>query len=247
MTDLIELPGSSASRRDEFASTLVHELRGPLQPIILALDIMRQRDPNLPPDGRAVQLLERGVRRLTDTIDTMFELYRSEKGKVRLHLRWLGLDAVIAAAVELTAPLLEERGHRLTVRVDPRARAVRADEARLVQVLTNLLLNAAQYTPAGGAIDLTAEPGDGDEVVIRVRDTGVGIDQDLLPHVFDRFTQADATRGGLGIGLAVARRFVELHGGTISAVSDGPGRGSTFIVRLPQVAPNGDWRGADGI
>ena len=164
---------------------------------------------------------------------------RVARGKVSLTKRPLELATVVAKAVEATGPLVEERGHRLAVTVSPTGLLIEADEVRLTQVVNNLLSNAARYTPPGGNIAITGAR-DGDDVVLRIRDTGMGIEAALLPSVFEMFVQGargpDRAEGGLGLGLSLVRTLTHLHGGTVTAHSDGPGRGSEFVVRLPASA-----------
>jgi signal transduction histidine kinase len=169
-------------------------------------------------------------------VDDLLDLSRIARGQVPLRRERLDLAAVVRLAVQTSEPLIQARNHRLTVSLPDRPLALEGDQARLVQVLTNLLNNAAKYTDPGGRIELSAGQ-EGDEAVVRVRDSGVGIPRDMLPRIFDLFMQVEGSRdrsqGGLGIGLALVRRLVELHGGTVSAHSTGPGRGSEFVVRLP--------------
>ncbi len=169
-------------------------------------------------------------------VDDLLDVSRITRGKVKLKTEPLDAAAVVAAAVETSRPLIDARGHSLTVALPPEPLWVTADPARLAPVLANLLNNAAKYTDRGGRIHLSAER-EGGEAVFRVRDTGVGIAADMLPQVFDLFTQVDRSldrsEGGLGIGLTLVSRLVEMHGGTVQALSAGPGRGSEFVVRLP--------------
>jgi CheY-like chemotaxis protein/anti-sigma regulatory factor (Ser/Thr protein kinase) len=216
---------------------LGHELRNPLSPIVTALQLMRLRG-----DGtteRERQVIERQVRHLTRLVDDLLDVSRIARGKVDLKVERLDVAEVIAKALETASPLLEERLHTLAVDV-PRGRAaVAGDAARLTQVFSNLLTNAAKYTPAGGRIEVRADVRDRD-VAIAVRDTGVGIAPDMVAHVFDAFVQGpqpiDRGQGGLGLGLTIVRSLVERHGGTVTAASEGPGRGSEFVVRLPLAA-----------
>jgi len=183
--------------------------------------------------GRAAcERLVRQVGRLNEVLEGMLELAQAEHGKPALRLQPVELAAVVRDATEVVGPLIADRRHRLTVRIDPVVGAVWADPLRLGQVLTNLLTNAAKYTDPGGRIDLTADR-ESVGVVIRVRDAGTGIPPEMLPRLFDRYAQADPGRGGLGLGLALVKQLVELHGGTVEARSDGPGTGSEFVVRLP--------------
>jgi CheY-like chemotaxis protein len=179
-------------------------------------------------------VVDRQVRHLTRLVDDLLDVSRITRGKIRLQLAPLDVAGPVSAAVETSRPLIESRGHEFHLSLPPERVCVKADAARLSQVLSNLLNNAAKYTDQGGHIWLTVER-DGGDVVFRVRDTGPGIPADVLPRIFDLFTQADQSldrsQGGLGIGLTLVRRLVEMHGGSVQALS--PGQGSEFIVRLP--------------
>jgi CheY-like chemotaxis protein len=190
----------------------------------------------------AQDVIDRQVTHLVRLVDELLDVSRITRGKIRLERCHLRLGDVVAAAIETSRPLIDAGRHHLTVTVPDEPLWVHADEARLAQVLANLLNNAAKYTPPGGAIWVTAIR-DGDEAVLSVRDTGVGIPADMLSRVFDLFQQVDRSidrsQGGLGIGLTLARRLVEMHNGHIEAKSEGPGRGSEFIVRLPVASEPG--------
>ena len=218
------------NERAEFAAALAHELRNAVAPVRLGIGLLQETAPDSP-SGPTVDRLARLAGRLSDVVDGMVDLFRAEHGKLALRLMPVNLEDLATRAAD-AASLVRERGHHLSVRVTPAARTVWADPVRLEQVLTNLLLNAAWYTERGGAIDLLADR-DGDAVVVRVRDTGVGLPAELLTRVFDPFFQAGPKVRGLGLGLALVRRLVGLHGGSVRAESDGPGKGSTFVVRLP--------------
>lgn len=223
-------------RKDEFLATLAHELRNPLAPIRNGLHLMRLagHDPVTVASSR--EMMERQLVHLVRLVDDLLDISRVTSGKIQLRLDRISVRSAIEAAVETSRPAVERGGHTLEMRVPEEPIWLRADAVRLAQVLGNLITNAAKYTPDGGRIELTAER-DGDEAVIQVTDTGVGIPADMLPRVFDLFSQVgghlERSQGGLGIGLALARSLVELHGGRVSAESGGPGRGSTFTVRLP--------------
>ncbi len=221
-------------RKDEFLAILSHELRNPLAPIVTAAQLMELRGDVATPREREVIL--RQATHLQRLVDDLLDLSRVARGKVTLLKKTLELGSVVAKAVEATAPLLEQQKHRLELDVPPEGLLVEADEVRLTQVVSNLLTNAARYTPPGGRVEVTTAR-DGDEVVLRVRDNGVGIDPVLLPQVFEMFVQGerspDRQQGGLGLGLSLVRTLTTLHGGTVSARSDGLGRGSEFTVRLP--------------
>lgn len=220
--------------KDEFLAMLGHELRNPLAPIVTALQLMKLRSDGAP--CRERDIIERQVHHLLRLVDDLFDVARIARGKVELKRRTVDLAAVIARGVEIASPLLEQRAHNFSVEVPPRKIFVEADEARLAQVVSNLLTNAARYTPPGGVISLTAASESG-EAVLRVRDSGIGIDRDMLPKIFAVFFQGkraiDRREGGLGIGLALVRNLVALHGGTVLAYSEGRDAGSEFVVRLP--------------
>lgn len=223
-------------RKDEFLAMLAHELRNPLAPLSNALHLLdRGADRE-----RVTQMAERQVRHLVRLVDDLLDVSRITQGKISLRKERLVLGDVVTRALEMMRDALDARGHHLTVSLPTRPVRMEADGARIAQVVANLLSNAAKFTPPGGAIWLTAEALEL-EVVIRVRDTGVGLAPDLLPHVFDLFVQGDAsldrTRGGLGIGLTLVRRLVELHGGRVEARSPGLGQGSEFLVYLPTLSP----------
>jgi signal transduction histidine kinase len=223
---------SSARDRTGFAAELAHELRNAIAPLSYGAAVLGRSGPDSPGGRAACERLVRQVGRLNEVLDGMLDLARAERGKLALRVQPVELAAVLRDAAVAVGPLITGRKHRLTARIDAAVGEVWADSSRLGQVLTNLLSNAAKYTEPGGRIDLTADR-EGCGVVIRVRDTGVGIEPGLLPRLFTRFVQADAGRGGLGLGLALVKQLVELHGGTVAARSDGPGTGSEFVVRLP--------------
>ena len=219
--------------KDEFLAMLGHELRNPLAPIVTAIELMKTHVE--PASARERDVIERQVRHLVMLVDDLLDVSRIAQGKVELHRRPVELSDVIARAVEACSPILEERRHHLQIDVQP-GLVVDADEARLCQVISNLLTNAAKYTEREGRIEIVASR-TGDEIVVRVRDNGMGIPPDLLPTLFDRFVQSkrtlDRSEGGLGLGLSIVRSLVALHGGTVAVSSDGVGRGSKFEVRLP--------------
>jgi signal transduction histidine kinase len=226
-------------RKDEFLAMLGHELRNPLAPMLHAAQLLRAKGTDGPAGGRALEVLQSQVQHVTRLVDDLLDVSRIDRGKIRLRRELCDISELFSRAVEIARPLVESRRHELTVTLPRDPVRVDADPVRLVQVLANLLTNAAKYTPGGGGIWLTAECV-GAEVVIRVRDNGVGIPAAMLPRVFDPFRQLDQTvgraQGGLGIGLTLARSLVELHGGRVAAFSEGPGQGSTFVVRLPAEA-----------
>ncbi|MCI0699632.1 MAG: response regulator [Planctomycetia bacterium] len=247
-------------QKNEFLSMLAHELRNPLAPIRNANAILHQ-EPADPARVRWAQgVIDRQLTHLVRLVDDLLDVSRITQGKIRLSIEPVDLEVMVSQAVEAIRPMLDQFGHKLEVTLPSRPLMVRGDPARLTQVLTNLLNNAVKYTDPGGRIFLRAErvsgnlgtsngppsdhssrvsPSTNDSGVaeIRVRDTGIGISPELLPTVFDLFTQAsrslDRSQGGLGIGLTLVRRLVEMHGGTVEAHSEGPGKGSEFIARLP--------------
>jgi len=225
-------------RKNEFLAMLAHELRNPLAPIRTAADVLQVVAPDNPPVKRAADIIRRQVGHMTELVDDLIDVSRVTRGLVELQRKPVDLRSVVAAALEQVQVLAESRGHSLSADVTSEPVWVPGDHARLIQVLVNLLTNAAKYTPFGGRIELTVET-DTHQVRIEVRDNGIGIEPALLPHVFELFTQAERTpdrsQGGLGIGLALVRTIVELHGGEVRARSAGHGQGSTFTVRLPRL------------
>jgi signal transduction histidine kinase len=222
-------------RKDEFLAMLAHELRNPLAPIASAAELLNIGIASAERVRRSSEVISRQVKHMTSLVDDLLDISRVTRGLIQLECVVVDIDATIRSAVEQSRPLIEARDHSLMIEQDPSGARVRGDPNRLVQVVANLLNNAAKYTPRGGRILLAVER-DGTLVHIRVHDNGIGIDKGLLPQVFDLFTQAERTpdraQGGLGIGLALVRNIVGLHGGTVSAHSDGPGKGSTFTISL---------------
>ena len=220
--------------KDEFLAMLGHELRNPLAPILTALQLMKLRGNDSSERERTV--IERQVTHLTRLVDDLLDVSRIARGKVELKEEVIEMAEIAAKAIEMASPLLEQRAHTLDVNVPGHGLAVKGDPTRLSQVVSNLLTNAAKYTPPGGHITIRAEA-QHHRVVVRVRDTGIGIAADVLPRIFDLFVQEtqaiDRAQGGLGLGLTIVRNLVERHGGSVAAASDGPGHGSEFIVRLP--------------
>jgi PAS domain S-box-containing protein len=226
-------------RKDEFLAMLAHELRNPLAPIATAAELLRL---GVLDDARIRQtsaVIGRQVEHMTKLVDDLLDVSRVTRGLVTLRQETLDFNAIATEALEQAGALMEARQHLLTVSLPAEAPHVRGDRTRLIQVLSNILNNAARYTPAGGRIALTVAVQD-DAVVATVADNGIGIPATLLPHVFDLFTQAerspDRSQGGLGLGLALVRSLVELHGGRVGASSAGAGQGSQFEVCLPLVA-----------
>jgi PAS domain S-box-containing protein len=230
--------------KNEFLATLAHELRNPLAPIRAAVKILQMKSQATPESQSALEVIERQTRQMTRLIDDLLDVARITSNKLELRREQIELRAIVDAAVETSRPLIEQRGHALSVRVPSAPIYIDGDLVRLGQVISNLLNNAAKYTERGGRISLTATRKE-NEAVIKVRDNGIGIPAETLPHIFEMFTQADRTinrsGGGLGIGLTLVKRLVETHGGVIRATSAGEGKGSEFIVRVPVASPNLAW------
>jgi PAS domain S-box-containing protein len=223
-------------RKDEFLAMLSHELRNPLAPILNATHLLSlQKDENHI-QKQARTIIERQVGQLAHLVDDLLDISRVTTGKIRLHEEDTDLRGIIERAIEATRPLIEQRKHELTVTLSPDPIWLRADVTRIEQVVVNLLNNAAKYTDEGGHIWLTADQ-EGDFALLQVRDNGVGIAPELIPHIFDLFTQGNRSleraQGGLGIGLTLVQKIVELHRGSVEAKSAGTGKGSEFTVRLP--------------
>jgi PAS domain S-box-containing protein len=223
-------------RKDEFLAMLAHELRNPLAPVRTAANLLGRISHGDPRVQRASEVVSRQVGHMVSLVDDLLDVSRVTRGLVDLKRERLAVDTIVADAIEQARPLMEARGHVLASEHAPRPLHVVGDRTRLTQVLANLLNNAAKYTPPGGRVTLRVKA-DGTDLVLSVRDNGIGIDADLLPRLFTLFAQAerapDRSQGGLGIGLALAHSLVELHGGTLHAESDGPGTGACFVVRLP--------------
>ncbi len=227
-------------RKDEFLALLSHELRNPLMPILTAAQLL---EPRVEGEAvREVEVIHRQARHLARLVDDLIDVSRVARGKVTVTRRPIELAVVISKALEANRPFFDSWNHSVTVDVPAEGLLVAADEVRLTQVFSNLLSNAGRYTPAGGRISVMARR-ENEEIVVRVRDSGVGIDPSLLPHVFDLFIQGvrgpDRSEGGLGLGLSIARMLLELHGGALSAFSEGVGEGSEFVARLPVAKPSG--------
>jgi PAS domain S-box-containing protein len=231
------LAAEQASKaKDEFLAMLGHELRNPLAPIATALQLLKLRaDPR---SAREHQVIERQVAHMSRLVDDLLDVSGITRGKIELKRKHLDVRDVIAKAIEIAGPLLEQRCHHFEVATPKSPVVVDGDEARLTQVFTNLLTNAAKYTDPGGHINVMVRP-TGDHVVVEVRDDGIGLSRELLARVFDLYVQApqspERNVGGLGLGLTLVRSLVKLHDGEVEANSDGPGRGSSFVVRLPMV------------
>jgi signal transduction histidine kinase len=227
--------------RDQFLALLGHELRNPLGAMANALELVRLRGADNPALQRPCDVLGRQLDLALRIVGDLQDISRLKQGKLRLQRERIDLRQVMEAAVAMARPLIEERRHRLAVRQPAAPLWAGGDPARLQQVVGNLLVNAAKYTPKEGTITLEGRQA-GMNAVIRVRDTGIGIPAEVLPHVFDLFMQSDAAlrqaQGGMGMGLTLVKRLVELHGGCVTVHSRGEGKGSTFVVTLP-AAPEG--------
>ena len=222
--------------KDEFLATMSHELRTPMTAILGWTHLLRTNSFDAEESAHALEIIERNAHVQTKLIDDLLDISRIISGKLRLEVRPVDLGAVVEAAVEATRPTAEAKAVRLQTLVDPQAGPVSGDSDRLQQVAWNLLSNAIKFTPKGGRVQVRLERVNS-HVQLVVSDSGRGISAEFLPHVFDRFRQADGAttrvQGGLGLGLAIVRQLVELHGGTVEARSEGDGLGATFVVRLP--------------
>jgi signal transduction histidine kinase/CheY-like chemotaxis protein len=229
--------------KDEFLATLSHELRTPLNAMLGWSQLLRSMS-GLPGDvEEGLTIIERNARAQTQIIEDLLDMSRIISGKVRLDIQPADLSAIVIAAMETVRPMAQAKGVRLKLDVDSAPPPVQGDPGRLQQVYWNLLTNAVKFTPRDGQVTVTMRSSDG-QVQVSITDTGEGIDPEFLPHVFDRFRQADASttrkHGGLGLGLSIVKQLVELHGGTVAATSAGSGTGSTFRVNLPVTASNSE-------
>lgn len=223
-------------RKDEFLAMLAHELRNPLAPIRNAVRLLKMQEATDPKLTLSCNIIDRQVTNMTRLLDDLLDMARIMQGKIRLKIEHFELTDIVNNAIETSRPLLESRKQELIISQTMTPQWLEGDHVRLAQVLSNLLNNAAKYTGEGGKIMLSVMR-EGSDAVIEIKDTGIGISPDILPQIFDLFTQADHTlahsQGGLGIGLTLVRQLVEIHGGTVTAASEGIGQGSTFTVRLP--------------
>src|SRR5205814_1103394 len=223
-------------RKDEFLAVLGHELRNPLAPVVTALEVMK-RDRSAA--ERQLAIIERQARHMVRIVDELLDVSRISRGKIELRKRRLSVREAIAKAADSVSPMARARGQKLTVSFPQNPLVIDADPVRLEQILGNLLSNAIKYTPDGGSVELSARQRDG-QLEVRVRDSGIGIPAESLETLFHAFVQVpgakDYAKGGLGIGLALVRGLVELHGGTVEVESAGPGQGATFNVLLPGVS-----------
>jgi PAS domain S-box-containing protein len=227
-------------RKDEFIAILAHELRNPLNTITNATQITRNPAAAAEMRDWSLDLIDHQVKNLSRLIEDLLDISRISQGKILLQKEVVDLAPVIGRAADSVSALVAERDQDLGIALPPQPMTVVADPTRLEQVFINLLTNAAKYTPVGGRIQLTAEV-EAEQCTVRVRDTGEGISADMLPRIFEMFTQVetstDHARGGLGIGLSLVKDLVQLHGGTVTATSEGPGMGSEFVVCLPKAPP----------
>jgi signal transduction histidine kinase len=236
-------------RKDEFLAILAHELRNPLAPLRNSLQILRITHGQNPVAEEAREIMERQVNQMVHLVDDLMEVSRITRGRIDLRTQRVEIAAVVRSAVETSQPLIDAAHHQLSLEIPPQPLFVEGDPVRLVQIFSNLLNNAARYTDDSGRISLTVRR-ENRELVVAVRDTGVGIPPEMLPRVFDLFTQVDPVlrrsgrnQGGLGIGLTLVRTLVEMHGGSVEARSAGPRQGSEFRVRLPLAASPSGSRG----
>jgi PAS domain S-box-containing protein len=222
-------------QKDAFIATVAHELRQPLAPIVTALEIVKRA---ISPEAtdRAYEVIDRQVRQMERLIEDLLDASRIAQGKVAIRPRRVALSEIVTNALSVVRPLVRDREQDLRVQLPGDAIWIHADPDRLQQVFSNLLNNATKFTPRNGRIALTVEPDD-DSVVVRIVDTGRGIPPEMLPRVFDLFTQASTDEHGIGVGLAVVRGLVERHGGSVAGFSEGSGKGSEFVVRLPRGEP----------
>jgi signal transduction histidine kinase/CheY-like chemotaxis protein len=227
----------AARSKDEFLAMLAHELRNPLAPIRNASELLQRMATNDPNIKRLSEMIGRQSGHMTRLLDSLLDVSRITRGKIVLQSELLDAKAIAQDAMEIARPLMGLREHELRLILPSSPLKISGDATRLTQVLGNLLINSAKYTPVGGRITLTLES-TVEQVIYRVRDNGIGIDAELMPRIFDMFSQAERTldrsEGGLGIGLAVVKGIVELHYGSVSASSDGRGKGAEFVVRLPR-------------
>ncbi len=234
----IEALQAADRQKDEFLAMLGHELRNPLAPVVNSLRLLERTEPLSERARQALSIAQRQVQQLGRLVDDLLDVSRITHGQIRLRAVPVDAAELVRSAVESLRAGFEERAQRVSVVLPDTALHIVADPLRLTQVLVNLLHNSGKYTPEGGAIEIAAQPLEGGGVRVVVRDDGVGIAADLLPRIFEMFTQGErrysGPQGGLGIGLGLAKRLVELHGGTVRAHSEGPGRGAVFTVELPR-------------
>lgn len=237
---VLELELKEAHRRkDEFLATLAHELRNPLSAISNSLQVLKASSLAAAPDEQVTGIMERQIHQLVRLVDDLMDVSRVIRGKIELRKENVDLATIVAGGVETTQPLIAEKGHTLDISLPAESLIVNADPVRLMQVIGNLVANAAKYTEMNGHIRLFAER-EGNEIVLHIKDTGIGISSEMLSRVFDLFVQVDQavehSQGGLGIGLTLVRNLVEMHDGLVTARSEGLGKGSEFLIRLPVAA-----------
>jgi signal transduction histidine kinase len=234
-------------RKNEFLAMLSHELRSPLAAIQTAVQLLSSQTGETPARQRTQAVIGRQVRRMTRLVDDLLDVSRISHGRLHLQREWIDLRVVVSNAIETLESDINERHHRLSTALPDAPVWLQADPGRLEQVFVNLLANASRYTEAGGELAVSVHARDG-QAVVGIRDSGIGIAPDALPHIFDLFKQADeatpCSESGLGIGLALVRKLVELHAGSVTAASDGIGQGSEFTVRLPRKTLKGTSRSA---
>ena len=234
--------------KTEFLATLAHELRNPLAPIRSGIQLLRRAGADPAATARVHAIMDRQLDQLVHLVDDLLDVARVTRGQVELRREWIDLGELLRAAADTSEPLIAAARHRFSLHLPPQPVTLHADPTRLTQVVSNLLNNAARYTPPGGAIELAAAC-EGGELAISVRDNGIGIPADALERVFQMFTQVsgNGSLGGLGIGLSLVRSLVELHGGSVAAASPGPGAGSVFTVRLPLAGPHANGAHAEQV
>ncbi len=247
LRDLLDGLREADQRKTEFLATLAHELRNPLAPMSTALTLLMRKAHEPAEAMRYYELMGRQIEHMVRLVNDLMEVSRITRGKIELRMEVVALDAVIKDAIELSRPLLDRAGHALEVTLAPQPLVVRGDGVRLTQVFSNLLNNAAKYTAPGGRIAVELRRA-GREAVVEVRDNGTGIAAEMLRSIFEMFVQVSGTskaaQGGLGIGLTLVKSLVELHGGSVEALSEGLGHGATFRVHLPLGRPDGSLRPA---
>ncbi len=235
-------------RKDEFLAVLAHELRNPLAPIRNWVTVLRDGCADPTRQKEALEVIDRQLNRLTRLVDDLLDAARISEGKLRIHAEHFELAPAVVAAVQVVEHEIARRGHRLRVELPSEALLIEADPTRFEQILVNLLGNAARYTEVAGEISVSARA-EGRELVLSVKDTGIGIPTEMLSNIFEPYTQIDASwrrhHGGLGVGLAVVRSLVAMHGGVVEARSEGLNRGSEFIARMPIV--RGDAQAQSGM
>lgn len=225
-------------RKDDYLAMLAHELRNPLAPIDMAAQILKMSESGSQQVRLAGEIINRQVGHITNLLDALLDVSRITRGLVTLEKTAVEFNSIVAEAIEQVQSLVKSRQHVLELALSEQAIAVLGDRTRLVQIVTNLLTNAARYTPPGGKISLSLQ-GDGDNAILAVRDNGIGIEQTLMPYIFDTFAQGKRSiarsEGGLGLGLGIVKKLAELHGGVVHAHSAGAGKGSEFVVTIPRL------------